>query len=101
MVVRMGCERQTEAEALIRFEITDTGIGIAPEAQAALFQAFTQVDSTITRKYGGAGLGLAICARLVAKLGGAIGVDSAPGQGSTFWFTACFEKSAAPKALGR
>ncbi|HEX5009476.1 MAG TPA: response regulator [Planctomycetota bacterium] len=74
-------------DTLLRFQVADTGIGIAPEHRERLFKPFTQVDSSMSRRYGGTGLGLAICGQLVTLMGGSLGVETEIGQGSTFWFT--------------
>ena len=86
VVVRVSRTGGDETRA-VRFEVADTGIGIASEAQGRLFQPFSQADTSTTRRYGGTGLGLVICKLLAEAMGGAIGVESQPGRGSTFWFT--------------
>jgi len=93
ITLRLSKAEETASDLLLRFEVTDTGIGIAPEKLAGLFAAFEQVDGTISRRYGGTGLGLAITRRLAQLMGGEAGVQSVPGQGSSFWFTARLGKS--------
>lgn len=91
--------RETRADGiLICCAITDTGIGIKPEILPTLFQEFRQGESSIARRYGGSGLGLAICRRLVERMGGTIGVESEPGRGSRFWFTALLKEDQAEAA---
>ncbi len=92
IVVRLVKEAESAATASVRCEVRDTGIGIAPDAQKLLFQPFSQVDGSTTRKYGGSGLGLAISAQLVERMGGRIEVESEPGCGSVFRFTMKLQK---------
>lgn len=84
--VQVTLDSQKESEAFVRFEVRDTGIGIAPEAVQEIFDPFIQADPSTTRQYGGTGLGLAISRQLVELMGGEMGVASEPGRGSTFWF---------------
>ena len=85
-------QEETSDSVMVRFDVADTGIGIVPETLARLFSAFEQADNSMTRKYGGTGLGLAITRRLAELMGGEAGADSAPGVGSTFWFTVKLKK---------
>lgn len=93
VLLRLRTQHETPGAVLIRFEVVDTGMGIAPETLPRLFNAFEQADDSTTRKYGGTGLGLTITRRLAQLMGGEVGVESTLGQGSTFWITARFIKA--------
>ena len=92
VVIRVSKLGQTDADMLLGFEVRDTGIGVAPEVRDRIFDVFTQADGSTTRQYGGTGLGLSIARQLVQLMGGSISVESRPGEGSTFSFTARLRK---------
>ena len=95
VAVRIKLVEQADTQCYIRFEVEDTGIGISKDAQKKIFEHFSQADSSITRRFGGTGLGLSICKQLVEFQHGAIGCQSAPGEGSLFWFELPLDVSAA------
>jgi signal transduction histidine kinase/DNA-binding response OmpR family regulator/HPt (histidine-containing phosphotransfer) domain-containing protein len=95
VTVTISALSQDDKTVTLRFAVIDTGIGMTPEQQTRIFSPFTQADASTSRRYGGTGLGLTICRRLVSMMGGEIGVNSVPNQGSEFWFTLSFERDAA------
>ena len=95
IAIRISLECEDERDVTLRFAVSDTGIGIPPDLQNILFSPFTQIDGSTTRRYGGTGLGLVISKQLAKLMGGKIGLESEVGKGSTFWFTAAFEKQPA------
>jgi signal transduction histidine kinase/ActR/RegA family two-component response regulator len=99
VTIRVALDREFGNSIRLRFEISDTGIGIPPDKHDAIFDAFTQADSSMTRRYGGTGLGLSIVRQLCHMMDGDIGVDSVVGAGSTFWFTVLLERSVGPPVL--
>ena len=98
VVLRGMIESETPTHVELYFAVSDTGIGIPAEALPSLFQAFSQVDGSTTRRHGGTGLGLAISKQIVERMGGQLGVESAPGKGSTFWFTVRLERQSSAAA---
>jgi CheY-like chemotaxis protein/anti-sigma regulatory factor (Ser/Thr protein kinase) len=92
VIIEVTLQSETESDAVLKFAIIDTGIGISPVAQTKLFQPFAQVDTSTTRQYGGTGLGLAICKQIVELMGGEIHLQSEENKGSTFWFVITFHK---------
>ena len=97
--LRVTVLEQDESNVTLRFAVRDTGIGIPPDKLALLFQPFSQVDASTTRRFGGSGLGLSIAQRLATLMGGTVGVESHEGRGSTFWFTARLGKRPAPAVV--
>ncbi len=87
VVIKARLENKSDQNTTIRIEISDSGIGLPPHDQKIIFRAFQQANNTISKKYGGTGLGLTICKKLIDQMGGEMGVQSEPGHGSTFWFT--------------
>ena len=100
VVARVSLEEEREDCAVLRFEVSDTGIGIPAAVQVKIFDSFSQADATTTRRFGGTGLGLSIARQLVRMMGGEIGVNSEEGKGSTFWFTAMVGRSSRTQEAG-
>jgi len=92
VTVHVSLQEETDTAVRLKFSVRDTGVGISPEAQQRIFDSFTQADQTTTRRFGGTGLGTTIAKQLVELMGGSIGLESAVGLGSTFWFEIAFDK---------
>jgi signal transduction histidine kinase/DNA-binding response OmpR family regulator/HPt (histidine-containing phosphotransfer) domain-containing protein len=99
VAIRVRVCSEDEAGVVLHFAVRDTGIGLSPEQQSRLFRSFAQADGSITRQYGGSGLGLAISLKLARMMGGEVGVESALGVGSTFWFTARLARAPAARLV--
>ncbi|EDY19308.1 multi-sensor hybrid histidine kinase [Chthoniobacter flavus Ellin428] len=99
VTIRTSCLDDQGSQCQLRLQVSDTGVGISPEAQKNLFEAFNQADASTTRRFGGTGLGLAICKQLVEKMHGCIGLESTPGKGSIFWFTLLLSKQDVPPEI--
>jgi signal transduction histidine kinase/DNA-binding response OmpR family regulator len=99
VALRVSCMEQGEDSVKLEFKVCDTGIGIDEETQGRIFQPFSQADESTTRNFGGTGLGLNICKKLVERMGGEIGVDSTPGVGSTFWCALTLATATAPASV--
>ena len=99
VLLKLACESKTENAVNLRFEVQDTGLGVPERSLDRMFQVFSQVDSSTARRFGGSGLGLSISKKLVELMGGKIGVRSAEGKGSTFWFTIEFRVGHPPLEL--
>ena len=101
VAIHASLKSETPTSAELHFRVVDSGIGLSASQAERLFQSFVQADSSTTRKHGGTGLGLAICRKLVEMMGGHIGVQSSPGEGSEFWFTARLDKQKPSQATNR
>jgi signal transduction histidine kinase/CheY-like chemotaxis protein len=101
IVIRTTVRSESPVDSVLRFSVSDTGIGITAEDKERIFAPFTQADASTTRVFGGSGLGLAICSQLISQLGGELDVESQPGKGSTFLFDCCFHKTESPPEVER
>jgi two-component system sensor histidine kinase RpfC len=100
VTLHVSLQEESEAVVRLKFTVRDTGVGIPPEAQARIFESFTQADQSTTRRFGGTGLGTTIAKQLVELMGGRIGLESAVGLGSTFWFEVAFDKQPERTGVG-